>query len=77
MSLAELVELMAAELKAVNDLNEKLARVLDYIFSTEEEDFEQICGEYGVDSTEASNHVYNLARDLWVEYKIDFIGKEK
>jgi hypothetical protein len=53
-------------------MKEKLARVLSYILSTEEEDFEDICREYGVESEEALNHVYNLARDLWVEYEIDF-----
>jgi hypothetical protein len=51
---------------------DKLARVLSYILSTEEEDFENTCHEYGRESEEAINHVYNLARDVWVENEIDF-----
>lgn len=51
---------------------ENLARVLNYVMANEEKHYEETIDEHGVESEQAENHIYSLARDLWTEYELDF-----
>ena len=51
---------------------ENLARVLNYVMANEEKHYEETIDEYGVESEQAENHIYSLARDLWTEHELDF-----
>jgi len=55
---------------------ENLARVLNYVMTNEEKHYEEILDEYGVESEQAENHIYSLARDLWTEHELDFSEEE-
>lgn len=51
---------------------ENLARVLNYVMANEEKHYEKTIDEHGVESEQAENHIYSLARDLWTEHELDF-----
>ena len=51
---------------------ENLARVLNYVMANEEKHYEETIDEHGVESEQAENHIYSLARDLWTEHELDF-----
>ena len=53
------------------ETKEMVAAVLQYIFDSEETHYEETVEEYGLDSEQATGHIYNLARTLWVELGID------
>ena len=55
-----------------NRQKENLARMLNYVMASEEKHYEEVVDEYGVESEQAENHIYSLARDMWAEYKLDF-----
>lgn len=59
------------------DQKEALARVLDYVLLNEETDYEETIDEYGIESEQAENHIYSLARSLWAEFELDFTNEEK
>lgn len=48
-----------------------LATVLTDILNNHESSFEAIQDYFGIESTEANNHIYNLARNLWSEFELD------
>ena len=52
-------------------LKDALATILTDIMHNHESDFEMVLDEYGVESIEADNHIYNLARILWCEFELD------
>jgi hypothetical protein len=54
------------------DQKEALARVLNYVLLNEETDYEETIDEYGIESEQAENHIYSLARSLWAEFELDF-----
>ena len=49
-----------------------LARLLNYVLLNEETSYEETIDEFGIDSEQADNHIYSLARILWAEFEIDF-----
>ena len=51
---------------------ETLALVLNYILNSEEAHYEGYLDVYGPDSEHCKNHIYSLARSLWVEFEMDF-----
>jgi len=53
------------------ETKELAAMVLQYIFNSEETHYEETVEEYGLDSEQATGHIYNLARTLWAELGID------
>jgi acyl carrier protein len=55
------------------DIKESLATILNDVMNKHESDYENILNEYGIDSVEAINHIYNLARNLWTEFEIDLM----
>jgi acyl carrier protein len=55
------------------DIKEALATILNDVINSHEFDYEQILDKYGIDSIEANQHIYNLARNLWAEFEIDLI----
>jgi hypothetical protein len=55
------------------DIKEALAIILNDVLDAHESDYEQILDKYGIDSIEANQHIYNLARNLWAEFEIDLI----
>jgi hypothetical protein len=54
------------------DQKEALAQVLNYVLLNEETDYEETIDEYGIESEQAENHIYSLARSLWAEFELDF-----
>lgn len=56
------------------DIKESLATILSDVMDAHESDYENILNEYGIDSIEANNHIYNLARNLWTEFEIDLMN---
>jgi hypothetical protein len=55
------------------DIKNALATVLNDVMNNHESSFEVVQDIYGIDSIEANNHIYNLARNLWTEFEIDLI----
>ena len=55
------------------DIKESLAIILNDVMNNHESGFEKIQDRYGIDSIEANNHIYNLARNLWTEFEIDLM----
>ena len=55
------------------DIKESLATILNDVMNKHESGFEKIQDKYGIDSIEANNHIYNLARNLWTEFEIDLM----
>ncbi len=49
-----------------------LARLLNYVLLNEETSYEETIDEFGIDSEQADNHIYSLARTLWAEFELDF-----
>lgn len=60
-----------------NRQKENLARMLNYVMASEEKHYEETIDEYGVESEQAENHIYSLARDMWAEYELDFSNEEE
>jgi hypothetical protein len=54
-------------------LKDSLAMVLIDVMNNHESSFEVVQDRYGIDSIEANNHIYNLARNLWTEFEIDLM----
>ena len=52
-------------------LKDALATVLIDVMNSHESGFEVIQDKYGIESTEANNHIYNVARNLWAEFELD------
>ena len=52
-------------------LKDALATVLIDVMNNHESSFEAIQDYFGIESTEADNHIYNVARNLWVEFELD------
>lgn len=44
-----------------------LIKVMDYL----EYSYERVLDEYGIESQEAEEHPYSLARDMWAELEIE------
>jgi hypothetical protein len=55
------------------DIKESLATILNDVMNNHESNFELVQDIYGIDSIEANNHIYNLARNLWTEFEIDLM----
>jgi len=55
------------------DIKNALATVLNDVMNNHESSFEKIQDRYGIDSIEANQHIYNLARNLWAEFEIDLM----
>ena len=55
---------------------ENLARVLNYVMASEEKHYEETIDAHGIESAQAENHIYSLARDMWVEFDLDFSDEE-
>ena len=45
--------------------------VLTDVMVNHESSFEAIQDYFGIKSTEANNHIYNVARNLWTEFELD------
>jgi hypothetical protein len=56
------------------DIREALATILNDVMNNHESGFEKIQDRFGIDSIEANNHIYNLARNLWTEFEIDLMN---
>ena len=52
-------------------LKDALATVLIDVMNNHESSFEAIQDYFGIESTEADNHIYNIARNLWAEFELD------
>ena len=52
-------------------LKDALAIVLTDVMNNHESSFEAIQDYFGIESTEANNHIYNVARNLWTEFELD------
>ena len=52
-------------------LKDALATVLIDVMNNHESSFEAIQDHFGIESTEANNHIYNVARNLWTEFEMD------
>lgn len=59
------------------ELKYEIARVLNYVMFAEERSFEDIQREHGEASDEARDHIYNVARNLWVELDLDHNRRHK
>jgi len=55
------------------DIRESLATILNDVMNNHESSFEVVQDRYGIDSIEANNHIYNLARNLWTEFEINLM----
>ena len=55
------------------DIKESLATILNDLMNNHESDFEKIQDRFGIESIEANQHIYNLARNLWTEFQIDLM----
>lgn len=53
------------------ELKYEIARVLNHILLNEEEHYEYTVHEFGKYSNESIDHIYNVARNLWVELELD------
>ena len=58
--------------KLDNYTREQLARILSYVMANEESSFEETIDEFGIESLEAEDHIYSLARNLWAEFALDY-----
>jgi len=56
------------------DIREALATILNDVMNNHESEFEKIQDRFGIDSIEANQHIYNLARNLWAEFEIDLMN---
>lgn len=54
-------------------LKDALATILIDVMNNHESSFEAIQDYFGVESIEANNHIYNVARNLWTEFEIDLM----
>ena len=52
------------------DIKESLATILSDVMDAHESDYENVLNEYGIDSIEVNNHIYNLARNLYKSVNI-------
>lgn len=52
-------------------LKDALATVLMDVMNNHESGFEVIQDKHGIESIEANNHIYNIARNLWTEFELD------
>lgn len=52
-------------------LKDALATILIDVMNNHESSFEAIQDYFGIESTEANNHIYNVARNLWAEFELD------
>lgn len=52
-------------------LKDALASVIIDVMNNHESSFEAIQDYFGIESTEANNHIYNVARNLWAEFELD------
>jgi hypothetical protein len=50
---------------------DQLAKLLVFVMESEEGSFENTVDKYGVESDQAKDHMYSLARDIWVEHELD------
>ncbi len=55
-------------------LKDALASVIIDVMNNHESSFEAIQDYFGIESIEANQHIYNLARNLWTEFEIDLMN---
>lgn len=59
----------------MNDsIKQALATILVDVMNNHESGFEKIQDHFGIESVEADNHIYNLARNLWCEFELELLG---
>lgn len=54
------------------ELKYEVARVLNHILLNESDHYDYTVQEFGLESSEAIDHIYNVARNLWAELELDY-----
>ena len=54
-----------------------IARLVEAVLQQEGAHWDEVCDEYGEDSTQAQNHMYALALEVWDELGTDEILQER